>query len=147
MHMIQYVMHGTISPKRTAMSWNRVAIGCFWAAFLVTFVMATLPHPPTIVDTGDKVKHMLAFATLSLLGLTAWPGRFGSIAIGLLFYGAMIEWVQAIPVLCRDSDIHDWYADALAIGVTITTIAIIQRIWARWSRKNAPAFPGKPRRL
>lgn len=145
--MIQYDMHGTLSPKRSAMSRRRIALCCFWAAFLFTFIMATLPHPPTIIETGDKVKHMMAFATLSLLGLVAWPRRSGLVAVGLLLYGAVIEWVQAIPVLHRDSDIHDWYADALAIGVTFSIIIIAQRIWARRRRANGPTRATRPRRF
>ena len=139
-------MHGTLPPKRSAISWRRVAIGVFWVAFVFTFIMATLPHPPTIVETGDKVKHMMAFATLSLLGLIAWPRRSGLVAVGLLLFGAIIEWVQAIPVLHRDSDIHDWYADALAIGVTVSIITLAQEIWARRRKANASVGVRRPRR-
>jgi len=43
--------------------------------------------------------------------------------LGLMAFGALIEMVQAIPQLHRDSDLLDWLADtgaALAVFVIVT---------------------------
>ena len=51
----------------------------FWRFLLAcaaTFaiVMAILPHPPQVTpDVGDKANHMLAFATLAILSVLAYP--------------------------------------------------------------------------
>ena len=94
----------------------------FWAAALFAFVMAVLPHPPQ-VPANDKVQHMAAFATLGLLGSFAYP-RLSTLRllIGLSLFGALIEVVQAIPELHRDSDPLDWLADTIACAIVLLAI-------------------------
>jgi hypothetical protein len=99
----------------------------FWAALLFSFVMAALPKPPEFIETGDKVKHLLAFTTLTVLGLIVWRREYVRIALWLGFYGAFIEVVQAIPSLHRDSDIRDWWTDMLAIGISIGITWLLDR--------------------
>ena len=102
----------------------------FWAAALFAFVMAVLPHPPH-VPANDKVQHMAAFATLGLLGSFAYP-RLSTLRllIGLSLFGALIEVVQAIPALHRDSDPLDWLADTIACAIVLLAI----RWWRARSR-------------
>jgi hypothetical protein len=102
----------------------------FWAAALLAFVMAVLPHPPH-VPANDKVQHMAAFATLGLLGSFAYP-RLSTLRllIGLSLFGALIEVVQAIPALHRDSDPLDWLADTIACAIVLLAI----RWWRPRSR-------------
>ena len=102
----------------------------FWAAALLAFVMAVLPHPPH-VPANDKVQHMAAFATLGLLGSFAYP-RLSTLRflIGLSLFGALIEVVQAIPALHRDSDPLDWLADTIACAIVLLAI----RWWRARSR-------------
>ena len=79
-------------------------------------VMATLPHPPPVPgQPSDKVLHVLAFAVLGSLA----AGGFREISVLRLFlaltaFGAIIEVVQAIPVLNRDSELADLLADSAA---------------------------------
>ena len=42
-------------------------------------------------------------------------------------FGALIEIVQAIPALHRDSDWRDWVADTVAILVTLAIVAFVER--------------------
>jgi VanZ family protein len=89
--------------------------------------MAILPHPPEVPgQPNDKVQHIAAFATLTLLGSFAYPraGLFKLLA-GLSLFGALIEIVQAIPALHRDSDVLDWLADTVAVAVVL----LIVRWW------------------
>lgn len=108
---------------------RRLLPWAFWAALAFAFVMATLPHPPRIPgDPVDKVQHMAAFAVLTALAWAAWPAMPRlRLAIVLSAFGALIEVVQAIPALHRDSDWRDWVADTAAILVTLAIAAIIQR--------------------
>ena len=111
----------------------------FWLALVFAVVMAVLPSPPHLpIDRfGDKFAHMLAFGTLS--GLAAFgfsPEVRWRVAERLSFVGALIEVVQGIPALHRDSDIRDWIADTLAIIVVMAIAALLQ---PRPVRETAPA--------
>ena len=101
----------------------------FWGAALFALVMALLPHPPEVPgEPSDKVQHMVAFATLGLLGSLAYPLlRRRLLFVGLSLFGALIELLQAIPALHRDSDPLDWIADTVACAAAI----FIARWWLR----------------
>ena len=100
----------------------------FWAAALFTFVMAILPHPPRLPgEPSDKVQHIIAFTTLGLLAALAFRSRsIARLAILLSLFGAIIEIVQAIPALNRDSDIVDWLADTIASAAVLLAV---RRLW------------------
>jgi VanZ family protein len=106
----------------------------FWAAAIFAFVMAVVPHPPEVPgEPNDKIQHMVAFATLGLLG--AWAYTRASLVrllVGLSLFGAFIELVQAIPALQRDSDINDWIADTFACGIALLAVR-----WWRLRRSDA----------
>ena len=109
---------------------SRTARLVFWAAALFAFVMAVLPHPPEVPgNPSDKLQHIAAFATLSLLGSFAYPA-LALVALGLRLslFGAFIEVVQAIPVLHRDSDIMDWLADTAAVVIVLAVVAVVRRV-------------------
>jgi len=106
---------------------GRAARSLFWLATCFAFVMAIVPHPPELPgEPNDKVQHIIAFATLALLGGFAYP-RTALIRLlaGLSLFGALIEVVQAIPMLHRDSDPLDWLADTTAVLVVL----LIVRRW------------------
>ncbi len=88
--------------------------------FAVT--MALLPHPPHVMGNApDKIQHMTAFGTITILYCAAFP-RQSLLRIGerLSFLGALIEVFQSIPSLHRDCDVMDWIADtAVIIGVLV----------------------------
>jgi hypothetical protein len=103
----------------------------FWAAAVFAFVMATLPHPPHIPGApSDKVQHVTAFATLGVLSRLAYPATSPlRLVLGLSLFGAVIELVQGIPVLNRDSSVWDWVADTIACGLVLGAMA-----W--WRRRH-----------
>lgn len=113
---------------------SRASKALFWAAACFAFVMAVLPHPPEVPgEPNDKVQHIAAFATLALLGSFAYPKAALIRLLGYLStFGALIEVVQAIPALHRDSDILDWLADTIAVVVVLTIV------WW-WRRRSASA--------
>jgi VanZ family protein len=109
---------------------SRAARGIFWTAACFAFVMAILPHPPEVPgEPNDKVQHIIAFVTLATLGSFAYPATaLVQLLVRLSLFGALIEVVQAIPALHRDSDVLDWLADTAAVAVVLLLV--------RWSRSR-----------
>jgi hypothetical protein len=108
----------------------------FWAATAFTFVMAVLPHPPRLPgDPVDKVQHIAAFAVLTALACAGWPAASRlRLLLALSGFGALIEIVQAIPVLHRSSDWQDWLADTGAILVVLALAAAARFAGVRRTR-------------
>lgn len=98
------------------------------AATIFAVTMALLPHPPNVVEVGDKYQHMAAFGTLTILYALAFPAT-PLLRIGerLSFLGALIEVFQSIPSLHRDCDVMDWVADTFIIIVVLAVIALGRR--------------------
>ena len=111
----------------------------FWAAAIFAFVMAIIPHPPQLPGApSDKIQHIMAFLVLGGLAALAYPVSTPLLlGAGLSLFGALIELVQYIPSLHRDSDPVDWIADTVAAAVVLL---IIDRLRAR--RKDALADQG-----
>ena len=111
---------------------STLARGLFWAVLVFAFVMAVLPHPPRVPgDPSDKIQHIAAFATLGALGALAYASASTlRLIVGLSVFGALIEIVQAVPMLHRDSDPLDWVADTVACGTVLIALA-----W--WRRRSA----------
>ena len=105
--------------------YQRAAKPLFWAAAIFALVMALIPYVPDIPgNPSDKIQHIAAFITLSLLGAWAFPGlSLIQLLLRLSLFGAFIELAQAIPVLHRDSDPLDWIADTIACIIVLGVIA------------------------
>ena len=88
--------------------------------------MAILPHPPDLPgNPSDKLQHIVTFATLAGLGTFAYPQTpLFRLFAGLSLFGALIEVVQAIPILHRDSDFWDWIADTIAAALCLLLVAL-----------------------
>ena len=110
---------------------SRTARSVFWAAAIFAFVMAIVPQPPQLPgEPSDKVQHIIAFATLGVLSSFAYPATtLTRLLASLSLFGAVIEVVQAIPSLHRDSDVVDWIADTVAVIVVLLIV--------RWWRGRA----------
>ena len=83
--------------------------------------MALVPRPPPVPGhPSDKIMHMIAFATLGLLGSFAYR-RLSSVVLigGLSLFGALIEILQGTALIHRDRDVFDWIADTIACAVVI----------------------------
>jgi len=101
----------------------------FWPAVAVTIIGAVMP-PLRIgnVLPWDKAAHFLAFYVLTLLAVAAFPRRSKFfIGAALSMFGALIEVVQATPIVHRDADWHDWLADTIAI-----VAVMLPMLAARW---------------
>lgn len=71
----------------------------------------------------DKAEHFTAFFVFTGLCVTALPRiSLTWIAVAVLAFGALIEVVQGLPFVKRDSDFWDWVADACALGAVYAVI-------------------------
>jgi VanZ family protein len=113
---------------------ERVSQILFWLALIFAFVMASLPKPPPLPgEPGDKLLHVLAFATLAALIVPAYPRSCPIwLFCALAIFGALIEVVQMIPSLGRQASLDDWIADIAAAGVVL----IIARFAYRWALRR-----------
>jgi len=104
----------------------------FWAACVIAFVMSVLPDPPQLPGLlSDKAQHALAFLLLAVLGVWAYPRvKKRHLLLGLAAFGALIEIVQATPLVNRDSDPLDWITD---IAAALTVFVLI----ALWSYRQS----------
>lgn len=102
----------------------------FAVTLIFTLVAAFLPaaDAPTL-GGSDKLNHIAAFVTLSLLAAWAWPRiRPWRIALAMSAVGGLIEVVQAIPYIARDAEWADWYADTFAAVVALAIVAAVRRV-------------------
>jgi len=91
---------------------------CFWALLLGVALLSLMPTsylPPQVFSLWDKAQHALAFATLALLGLRAFPRYPWHLAAGLLVFGGAIELAQAATGW-RHGEWGDMLADAVGLG-------------------------------
>lgn len=114
------------------MSKSAILRTAFWVVAFVALVMACLPEPPQLPGApNDKIQHIAAFLALGTLASLAYPETSAlRIGVGLSLFGALIELVQAVPALHRNSDPVDWIADSVAAAL----ILVILR-WPRARRK------------
>lgn len=121
---------------------QRAARIAFIFAAIFALVMASIPHPPPIPgEPSDKFLHILAFGTLGVLAALGFPRQSTArLFLGLAAFGAIIELIQAIPMLNRDSEIADLLADMAAALIAIT---VTRWLLSRRSRRGmARAEPG-----
>ena len=108
----------------------------FWAALALTFMGAILPADlaPQIFH-WDKAEHFVAFYVLAIFAAAAYS-RQGLFFLGasLSGVGALIELIQALPLVHRDADFKDWVADTVAITAALAPIVLNRwRIWMNCS--------------
>lgn len=112
---------------------GRLRQAAFWIVLLTVFALSTWPNPPDLpYNPSDKLQHAFAFLCLGLLGGVAYPRlSLAKLALALAAFGALIEAVQAIPMLNRRTEFLDWVAD---VGATALAIALLLA-WRALRRK------------
>lgn len=101
------------------------------ALVLLVCYLAFSPTPPP--QTGlmwDKVNHLLAFGTLTVvgnLGHATTRGRLLAVIAALFAFGAFIEVVQAF-VPGRSSEWEDLVADSVGIALGAAAALLLQRL-------------------
>lgn len=102
----------------------------FWLACLAVAVLSLLPVeqlPPGVFDWWDKAQHALGFLVLAVLGLLGYAGFAGRVVLGLLGFGAVIEFAQAATGW-RYGDWQDWLADAVGVAVAYAVWEVVRAV-------------------
>ena len=110
--------------------WGRWS---FWLLTLVVIGLTLSPAaylPKQAFSLWDKAEHALAFATLVLLGVLAYPRRIGLLVFSLLAFGGAIELAQAATGW-RSGDWADWLADGVGLVAGLPLAWFIRRALAR----------------
>ncbi len=121
---------------------SRLAKIAFFAALAFTFYSAVIPSQNAVqLVPWDKAEHFIAFYALTGLAAAAFPRRHILVlAVLLSGFGALIEFVQGLPMVHRDRDFWDWVADTLAIGAALAPMLLV---W--WRRAAVQDGAGAPR--
>ena len=109
-----------------------VRIGLFAAAVGVILVICILPESALPkAPLWDKLEHSLAWATLTIIGISLSPRRWKAIALFALGLGLAVEVIQAIAPTGRQGDWRDFLADAVGVLIGVRVMQIVQKIRAR----------------
>src|SRR4051812_48706033 len=112
--------------------------GVYWTfIFLLTHVpQETLPK----VHLSDKIEHILAFGVLGgLLFFSLRISRFrvNNIPVTVLLiamsYGAIDEWLQALPFINRYCELADWMADTTGAALAVVILTHLVRSTQRYT--------------
>ncbi len=108
----------------------------FFSALIFTFYSAVIPPQQALqLVPWDKAEHFVAFYGLTGLAAAAFPKyHLLLIAVSLSIFGALIEFVQGLPIVHRDRDFWDWVADSLAIAAALSPMILVW--WRREARKT-----------
>ena len=110
----------------------------FWISFVglnVLALSATSYLPPLeIFNWWDKAQHAIAFGTLAVLAVLAFPG-VSNLRIGLLLiaHGVLIEVLQYFT----GYRFGDWQ-DAVADGVGVLVGLVLARLTVFWPFHKSP---------
>ncbi len=117
---------------------RRFIQGVFWLALGFTLYEALVPAKTAVaLFPWDKAEHFTAFYVLTGLAAAAFPQhKILFLAAALSGFGALIELVQALPMMHRDGDVQDWLADTLAVGAALAPMALLP-----WRRRFWPTVP------
>lgn len=93
----------------------------FWALFAIVTVLMLVELAPKQGGWPywDKVQHALVFAALASVGYLAFPQKKRWVSLGLVCYGALIEWLQSVLTMTRMASASDWLADVAGILLAI----------------------------
>lgn len=95
-----------------------------------TLYFALRPRPVPL-PINEDIQHMAAFGALMISGGLALGRRVRLrrlLAIALVILGAVIEGLQALPVIHRDADVNDWLADLAGVGLAYVGLALLYTI-------------------
>ena len=99
----------------------------FWICFIAINALALSPAPflPPVFDWWDKLQHAIAFGTLAVLAVLAYPKASRlRIALLLIGQGVLIELLQYYGGY-RFGDWQDAVADGVGVLVGLAMVRVI----------------------
>lgn len=118
-------MFPAILPRPLRLTVYAAAVGV-----LLWLTLAPTDELPK-VSLWDKAEHALAWFVLTALGLVLSPRRPRAIVGFALFLGVLVEVLQAILPVGRDSDWHDAAADSVGVFAALGLYALGLRLARR----------------
>lgn len=114
-----------------------VVTALYWALLFTATHVPSSKLPETNIN--DKLEHFSAYAVLGVLlsvtfSISHKPRRVDVSALVLMIglgYGAIDEWLQALPFVHRDCELADWFADAAGIASAVVLVAIVRALFRR----------------
>lgn len=115
-----------------------ITIFLFWACIGASTLVMLIDMTP---KTGgwpywDKVQHIVGFGTLATLGCFAYAQKKVWVCVGLVTYGALIEYFQSALTVSRTASFGDWLADILGVVVGVAVYVMIEKIIKNLRAKN-----------
>jgi len=106
-----------------AISFIRIVfwLSCCILGFLCFILTVYLPSG--LFDWWDKAQLVLAFFSLSGLGLLGYPKSITKVSLDLLMYGGLIEIIQSLTGW-RTGESADWLADGAGIPLSVIAFKI-----------------------
>ncbi|MFA9290395.1 MAG: VanZ family protein [Solirubrobacteraceae bacterium] len=89
----------------------------FYASLFIILIVTQTPIKKPIIDISyfDKVEHFLSFFYLTIIGFLSYNNKKIRILLFLLFYGFLIELLQATLPFNRQFDLLDLLANCFGI--------------------------------
>lgn len=93
----------------------------FWILLAIILVMSLMPEGDApMIFADDKLNHILAFFTLSVMARVIWARAHAqNLFIMLMVFGGGIELLQWAMGFGRNADWMDFAADIMATGLGI----------------------------
>lgn len=107
----------------------RLRVGLYAAAVAVLLYLCLAPSQdlPSI-SLWDKSEHAIGWAVLAGSGLLLFPRHPWRIVGFTVAFGALIEVLQGLPAIHRDSDVRDWIADCVGVAAAYLVFRLMQRV-------------------
>jgi VanZ family protein len=112
------------------MPYRKIAFVIWALAMGTVMVLALLPIQHLdlpVFDWWDKAQHVFAFVVLTGGALLFWPGASARVVIGMITYGAGIEWAQW-AVGWRFAEWADLAADTVGVVGAWLLVSGFQRV-------------------
>lgn len=108
----------------------------FWVLiFVVTYLLLReMPVTRQAFPYMDKLQHIFVFGVLTTVAGLVFSKRLWLILFVLVFYGGLMEVMQAKWTFTRHASVGDWAADVVGILLAMGLLALL-RWWRSRLRK------------
>ena len=107
-----------------------IAIFLFWSCIIASTFILLIELPPKSGGWPywDKVQHIVGFGVLTTLGCFAYTEKKVWLCLGLVIYGALIEYFQSTLTYTRMASLGDWLADVVGITIAVMVFVLVDKL-------------------